>query len=43
MRCSIDTRLFAAGGEKRSIIGYMLRKNGRHSAAVVLPVTPGIH
>lgn len=43
MRSSTDTRLFAAGGEKRSIIGYMPRKNGRRAAAVVLPVTPGIH
>lgn len=34
MRCSIDTRLFATANDKRNLITYMPRKNGRHAAAV---------
>lgn len=35
VRCSIDPLVFTVGCDKRNIITYMPRKNGRHAAAVV--------
>jgi hypothetical protein len=35
VRCSIEPLVFTVGCDKRNIITYMPRKNGRHAAAVV--------